>query len=153
MDPLRLAVLVLHISAAALVFGGATGIVRSLKTNLELGGEAFKLATGGAARQSRIVAMSSIVTLASGLGLIFMAGGFGAVPLNFHIALAIMLGAIVVSSVTVGPSVMKLSGLALAENVDKDASLKLIKRIAMGTGILHLLWLIMLTLMFVRIYK
>lgn len=153
MDPLRLVVLLVHISAAALLFGGGIGIVRNLKATLELSRDAFKLATADAVRRGNLMGLGSILTLATGLGLMFMAGGFAAVPLNFHMALAIMLGAIVVSSVIVRPSVMKLSGLALAENVDKEACLKLTKRLAMGTGILHLLWFAMLTLMFLRIYK
>lgn len=153
MDPLRVIVLVLHISAAALLFGGATGIVRNLKATLELGRDAFKLATLDAAKRGRLMGMSSIATLATGLSLIFMAGGFAVVPLNFHIALGIMLGAIGISAVIVRPSVTKLASLALAEKLDKGASLKLIQRLAMGTGILHLLWLVTLTLMFVRIYK
>lgn len=153
MDPLRVIVLVLHVTAAALLFGGGTGIVRNLKTTLELGKEVFKLATADAARRSRLVGMSSLLTLATGLALIFMTGGFAQVSLNFHIALAVMLAAIVVSSVLVRPSVMKLAGLAQAENIDKDAARSLIKRLAMGIGIVHLLWLITLTLMFVRIYK
>jgi hypothetical protein len=153
MDPLRIFVLVLHISAAAILFGGPLGTVRSLKAHLELSRDAFKLATSEAARRGRLMGMSSIVTLLTGLALIFLAGGFAQVPLNYHMALGILLGAIAISSVLVRPTVTKLAGLAQAENLDKDAALQLIKRLAMGTGILHLLWVITLVLMFVRIYK
>lgn len=153
MDPLKVAVLVLHVSAAAILFGGPLGTVRNLKASLELGRDAFKLATSEAARRGRLLGMSSLLTLATGVALIFMAGGFGTVPLNFHIALGILLGAIVVSSAVVRPTVTKLVETAAADSLNQDAALKLIKRLAMGTGILHLLWLVTLILMFVRIYK
>lgn len=153
MDPLRIIVLVLHISAAAFLIGVPTGTVRNLKANLQLGKDAFKQATEDASRRGKLAGMSSLLTLATGLTLIFMAGGFGSVPLNFHMALTLMLVAIVLSAVLIRPTITKLAQLALVEPIDKGAALGLTKRIAMGTGILHLLWLIMLTLMFVRIYK
>ncbi len=153
MDPLRIVLLVLHISAAALLMGLPMGIVRNIKANLEIGPAAFKQATTDAARRGTLASVGSLVTLASGITLIFLAGGFGSVPLNFHIALTLMLVAIVISSVLVRPTVTRLAQVSLKEPIDKEAALGLVKRIAMGTGILHMLWLVMLTLMFVRIYK
>jgi hypothetical protein len=51
------------------------------------------------------------------------------------------------------PNTMKLGKLARAETLDKSAALPGIKKLAMGQGILHLLWFATLALMFVRIYK
>lgn len=153
MDHLRIFVLVLHVSAAAILFGGSLGTVRSLKAGLELSRDAFKLTTSEAARRGRIMGMSSLLTFATGLVLIFMMGGFARVPVNFHMALGIFLGAIALSSILLRPTVTKLADLAQAETTDKDAARKLIARLAMGTGLVHLLWIVTLALMFTRIYK
>lgn len=153
MDPLRITVLILHISSAALLLGVPLGIVRNLKANLELGKDAFRVATVDASRRGQLTGISALLTLATGLALIFMSGGFGAVPLNFHMALTAMLVALVVAAVLIRPATTKLAQIAVKETLDRQGALALTKRLAMGTGILHLLWLIMLTLMLVRIYK
>ena len=153
MEPLRLTVLVLHISTAALLLGAPTGLTRNLKASLEAGKAAFNQAAQDAARRGSIVGGSAVLTLLTGLALIFLAGGFGRVPLNFHVALLIMLVALVVVAVLVRAPITQIVRLAEVETLDKDAALKHIKKQAMGTGILHLLWLVNLILMLVHFYR
>lgn len=153
METLRIIVLVIHVSAAAILVGASAGLVRNLKRTLDLGAAAFLVAAEDCARRAKLMGMSSILTIATGLGLIFMLGGFARAPINFHIALALMLGAIGFSSVFMRPRAMKLLSVAKTEPFDKDLALGTIKKMAMGQGILHLLWVTTLTLMFVRIYR
>jgi hypothetical protein len=135
------------------LIGANTGLVRNLKRTLDLGKDAFVVATEDGAKRARLIGMCSLATIATGLVLIFMIGGFARAPINFHIALATMLVAITFSSVFMRPQMMKLVGLGKAESLDPSAALAHIKKLAMGQGILHLLWVATLTLMFVRIYK
>lgn len=153
METLRIILIILHVSSAAVLVGANTGLVRNLKRTLELNKDAFVVATEDGAKRARLMGMCSLATLVTGLILIFMIGGFARAPLNFHIALAIMLGAIAFSSVFMRPNMMKLVKLGKADAIDSKSALPLIKKLAMGQGILHLLWVTMLTLMFVRIYK
>jgi hypothetical protein len=82
-----------------------------------------------------------------------MIGGFKAAPLNFHMALGVMLFAIAFSASFMRPNTMKLVKLAQGATVDHDAARACIKKLAMGQGILHLLWVVTLSLMFVRFYR
>jgi hypothetical protein len=153
MEPLRLIVLVLHISAAALLLGAPTGLTRNLKASLDAGKAAFGQAAQDAARRGKVAGGSAVLTLLTGLALIFIAGGFGRVPFNFHIALLVMLVAFAVVGALVRPSITKIVALSNMETLDKDAALQLIKKQAMGTGIVHLLWLVNLVLMLVHFYR
>jgi high-affinity Fe2+/Pb2+ permease len=152
MATLRIILLVLHVAAAAVLVGASAGLIRNLKRNLELGGQSFVLATEDLKKRSGLMGMCSLTTLATGLCLIFMMGGFAVAPKNFHIALLLLLVALIFSATFMRPRGVKLGALAKKEPLDKEGAMALIKKLAMGQGILHLLWLCTLTLMFVRMY-
>lgn len=152
---LRILLLLLHISSAAVVFAGPLGMTRNLRANLEIGGKALELAARDAARRAAFVGLGAIGTLATGVALIFLMGGFAVAPLNFHMALGLMFLALFVGLVVVRPqvqSIVKRTTNASAP-ADSEAIRSAIRRIAMGQGIQHLLWLGMLTLMFYRITR
>lgn len=153
MEALRIILLVVHVTAAALLLGAPVGVARTIKSSLDSSKSAFESAARDGARRAAIASGGSLIVLLTGIALIFTVGGFARAPINFHMALGIMLVALVVSAVIVRPMGTKLVDLAKAETIDKDAARSLIKRQAMGVGILHLLWLSMLTLMFVRMYR
>lgn len=153
MDPVRIALLVLHISAAAILIGASAGLVRNLKKTLEAGKAAFVIATEDAARRAKLMGICSLVTIGTGLCLIFLMGGFAVAPLNFHMALGIMLVAVLFSALFMRPATVKLVKLAQAEPFDPSGARSQIKKLAMGQGILHLLWVVTLVLMLVRIYR
>ena len=97
--------------------------------------------------------MSALATLWTGLSLIFVIGGFKAAPLNIHIALALMLGAVAISVTIMRPNMGRLVALSSAPHLDTSTVKRHIKKLAMGQGLLHLLWLCILVLMLVRIEK
>jgi len=145
--------LVIHISAAALALGTSTGLLRLLRRGLQAGQGTFALAVEDAARRGKIMGMSGMATLWTGLSLIFVIGGFKAAPLNIHIALTLMLGAVAISLSIMRPNLGRLVVLSSAPSLDAAAVKRHIKKLAMGQGILHLLWLCILVLMLVRIEK
>lgn len=145
--------LVVHISAAAITLGASTGLLRHLRRALETSQQAFALAAEDAARRGKIMGLTGFVVLQTGLVLIFVKGGFKAVPLNIHMALAIMLGAIALSITVMRPTSARLVELSKAETLEKVGITRLLKKLAMGQGILHLSWLTILVLMLVRIEK
>ena len=142
--------LVIHISAAALALGGSAGLLRHLRGALAVNVQAFQLATEDTVRRTKLMFLSGLVILATGLALIFVRGGFGAVPVQIHIALLIMLVWIAVSASLLRPTVAQLAELGRASQLDSQAIGKKFKRLAMSQGILHGCWLIMLVLMIYR---
>jgi len=147
---LRLVLLLVHISAAAMLFGAPMGLVGSVKRALAAGDEALKLAATDAQRRGKLAGIGSMLTLLTGLALIFNAGGFGAVSTNYHAALAVMLGAIGFSAGVMRPSTAGLVAAASAVPVDRSGAQAAVKRLAMGSGVLHSLWLVTLFLMLYR---
>jgi hypothetical protein len=150
MEYFKVLVLIVHISAAAVLFGVPLGLTRMVRGALAKGSETFKLAAQEAAFKGKLAGMSSMVTLMSGLGLIFLAGGFAIVPKNFHAALALMLGAFAVSITVMRPNIARLVEASLKEPIDESSARAAVAKLGMGTGILHALWIVILGLMFVR---
>ena len=144
----KIILVVFHISFAALIFGASLGLVGSCRRSLAHGKGAFRHAAAEAARRAKITGISGIMTFVTGLGLIFMVGGFGAITPNYHIAMTVMIGAIAVNLLMVKPAVKGVVVLSQAEAFDADAAGGAVKKIAMPLGILHLLWFSILALMY-----
>ena len=147
----KLVVLVLHIASAAVIFGSSMGAARSLRAGLAAGPKAFGVVSAGAARRGSLSLVASLVTLLTGVVLIFMAGGFGAVKPNFHAALTLMMVAIGLSAFFSAPRIKKLVQLSKSEAPDTTAATALIKQVGMGVGISHALWIVILVLMLYRL--
>jgi hypothetical protein len=146
----RVVLLVLHVASATLLFAAPLGLPRVLRNGLRLGDEPFRVAVDEALKRSRMAQIGSLLTLLTGVALIFNAGGFGRVSPNFHAALGLMLLAIAFSAAWMGPNTGKLVQSSQPTPVDKGGAEGAIKKLAMGAGVLHTLWFILLVLMFVR---
>jgi|GEM_PF-576416 len=153
MYALRIGLLVLHITSAALLFGGVLGVPRLVKNTLALGQAAFQVAAKEARRRGTLTGIGALATLWTGVGLIFLMGGFGQAPLNFHIALTLMFVAIGSNLIFIRPSIGKLIVESDKPQFDPNVVARALKKISMGQGILHLIWITNLALMFHRIYK
>lgn len=141
------AVLFAHIAFAAALFGAPLGMVRNIKNSLAAGPQAFKAAAADAQVRAKVAGASSVLTLLTGVGLIFVKGGFSGVSKSYHISLTLMLVLVVVGVALLRPTVDKIAAAADAATIDAAAAGKLVKRLAMGTGIVHLLWAVLLFLM------
>jgi hypothetical protein len=153
MDLLRNLILFVHISAAAVLVGANTGTVRNLRRTKELGRDVFLIAAEDAVLRGKILGICSVMTLMTGVMLILKMGGMAAAPINYHIALGLMLIAVAVSALIMRPTGAKLLILAKSEQFQAKMVPPLTKKLAMGQGILHLLWAIILLLMIFRIYR
>ena len=85
-----------------------------------------------------MLGMFAVLTLAFGLGAFFVGGGFSVYGMPYHTSLLLILVLVGVQFGLVRPG-----GNALRAG---DAGGQ--KRVAMGTGVGHLLWLVILVLMF-----
>jgi hypothetical protein len=153
MYALRIGLLVIHIAAAAFLFGGMLGMPRLIRKSLDLGTETLKMACLEAKKRAVMSALASIATLWTGVGLIFLMGGFKVAPINFHMALGLMLGAVAINLTLMRPTVKSLVQESAKPEPARGTIESLLKRVSMAQGILHLLWIINLILMFHRIYS
>jgi hypothetical protein len=153
MYALRIGLLVIHITAAAILFGGMLGVPRLVRQSLDLGTDTLRMACAEAKKRAGLSAIASIATLWTGVGLIFLMGGFKVAPLNFHMALGLMLGAVTLNLTFMRPAVKSVVLESAKPEPARQAIEGALKRISMAQGILHLLWITNLILMFHRISK
>jgi len=143
---------VLHITCAALWFGAPLGLVRLLKDGLAGGPDAFRMSTAVGARRGAVTGIAGVLTLLTGLAIVFHMGGFGSVAPQIHGAIAI---AVVMLGISVGllkPMGARLSAIAEKGLDDEgraqaEAILKKMGPISHG---IHGLWLLLLVLMYWR---
>lgn len=140
---------VFHVVFGALWFGGPLLVGSIVKSAAPHGRAAFHAATTVAARAGTLAVVGNLGALATGVGLIFMKyGGMKGLPVRFHIALGLSLvGAAVVLGL-LKPTLGKLVSASAADGYDPSAARPSVKRLAMATGINHLVWLVCLVLMF-----
>lgn len=141
------ALLFLHISFAATLLGAPLGLGRNLKAALAAGAEAFQVAAKDAQVRGSVTAVSALVNFLTGVGLIVYKGGFAVVPKSYHISMGLMLIAMAVVFALLMPTIKKIAALAQSKPSDADAARKLFKRLAMSSGIVQLLWAVLLWLM------
>ncbi len=145
-----IALVCVHISFAALILGVSVTLSGELRRALSAGHLAFRQTALSAARKAMLTLISTGMTFATGLGLIFYRGGFGVVTKNYHIAMTLMLVSLVVVALIVKPATAKAVAASAGETLDENAARSSFKKVAMGVGILHTMWLGSLVLMFYR---
>jgi hypothetical protein len=148
---MKTVVLVVHIAAASVVLGASLGWGRLLRQAAEAGQAAARVAIADVARRMVLVRITSMMTLFTGVALIFISGGFAVVPKNYHIALTLMLAGVGWVFLGVVPKVKGLAKLAAAPEFDREKFAGSVGKVGMATGIVHALWLSLLVLMFVRV--
>jgi len=146
---LYLSLRLVHIGCMALWIGAiffCSGDVRrtlaSPEGNLDLLRERMS-------RSLKISASAGGLTVLSGIGLIVVLGGMGAVPVPIHIGLTVGFVMLGVGGGVVGRS-WKAIDAALAAGGSRESVAPLVKRLAVGNGIFHGLWLLTLVLMVFR---
>lgn len=148
---LKLVLLTIHITAAAIIFAAPLGTIGSLKRALAGAGDsALKTSAKDAAVRSQLAYLGAIVTLVTGVVLIFVSGGFGVVGPRFHAALTLMVVAIGFRLAFIKPNGKKLAAAAAASPADRGGFAEALKNIRLGTGVQHAVWLIILVLMLAK---
>lgn len=128
---------ILHIITAAAWFGLALPLGRRARVIAGGGPEAPPLAEEGA-RIVRLLGIFSLLTFAFSLVAFLTGGGFAGYGPQYHTSLLLIVALVGVTYGLIRPGWNALRA--------GDASGK--KRVAMGTGIGHTLWLVILVLMF-----
>lgn len=146
MAHLKILVLIVHVAAAAVVLGASLGWGSALRKASEAGAQAWEVVLADVFRRLALVRATALMTLFTGVGLIFLSGGFKVVPMTFHIALTLMIVAVGWTMFFVAPAVNALKKV----QIGTPSSPINLGKVAMGTGVLHAVWLVLLVLMFVR---
>jgi len=148
---MKTVILIVHIAAAAMILGASLGWGRFLRQAAEAGQAAARVAIEDVSRRLLLVRVGSMMTLFTGIALIFVSGGFAIVPKNYHIALTVMLAGVGWVFLGVVPKVKALGQVASASEFDRATFGRKVGKLGMATGIVHGLWLVLSVLMFVRL--
>lgn len=132
---------ILHIVTAAAYFG--MGLLLARQARAFAVERTASLGEIGL-RAARLMTMFAVLTFVFGLVAFLTGGGFAFYPPQFHISLTVILVLIAVHIFLVQGSWKKLAA-AVSGGTDATSPAK---RVAMGVGIAHLIWLILLVLMF-----
>ena len=100
-------------------------------------------------RATRFAAISGLMTIVTGICLIFALGGFGSVPPTIHTGILMGLAMLGVGVGMIGGSWKKIVA-GLDAGASPDSLLPLAKKMTMGMMVFHLLWLVTLGLMVFR---
>jgi uncharacterized membrane protein len=139
------ALIALHVLSMAVWLGAALTIAGDVRRTISRGKPHTDILAARIERSLGINAVAATFTLLSGLGLVFAKGGFGAISPMVHAGFALALVVFATELLGLRPTVAKL-GQTLANGEAKDLK-SMQGRIAMFTGIGHLLKLVILVLM------
>lgn len=137
---------ILHIVTAAAWFGLGLRLAAQARLVLNLDRSAATAVATDIGRSVRLMGVFSVLTLVFALVAFFIGGGFAAYGPVYHTSILLILILIGVQYGLIGRAWSTLeAGLSSPTAGDAEQHRK---RIAMGTGIGHLIWLVLLVLMF-----
>lgn len=137
----------LHILTAAAWLGLGLRVAGRARTVIELGGEAgAALAEDGRSSVWQMT-LFIVLTLVFSIGAFIAGGHFGTYGPQYHTALLLILLLTADQLFVIRPGWNALQEAVGGSSLDSDAAESARKKIAIGTGVGHLLWLIMLVLM------
>jgi hypothetical protein len=139
------ALLVLHMLGMALWFAAALTITSDIRRTIARGKPHTDVLEVRVTRSLNVSAVGALVTIASGLGLIFVRGGFGAVSPRIHVGFTLALVTLAIEVFLLRDKLTKI-GAALESGATRELS-GMAKRISMYAGITHALKLTILILM------
>ena len=136
--PLHVVLVLLHIIAVTVWFGLSLRLQFQAKAlTVSETGAAETIRTGGD-RTVQVMSVAIILFYALAVANFFVGGGFSAYGPVYHTSLLLGLGLVLVQVLLIQPAWGRLAGGQPAQA----------KRVSMGIGVGHLLWLVILVLMF-----
>ncbi|GIV62197.1 hypothetical protein GQ464_016620 [Rhodocaloribacter litoris] len=135
----------LHIVAAAAWFGLGLRLNAQARLVVRLGGEPGHTAAEDLLRTVRQLRLFLVLTLLFALGAFFAGGGFRVYGPVYHTSLLLLVVLLLLHTFLVQPAARGLLGAVARE--DGEAFTRHQKKLSMGTGLGHLLWLVVLILM------
>ena len=140
---LHVLLIVLHVITAAAWFGMAIRLVGQARLVQQLDASPGTLVANDGARAVRLMGIFALLTFVFSMGVLFLGGGYVG-QAQYHIASLLIVILVAVQYVLIAPAWKGFShAAALGDNTDKYR-----KRLAMGIGTGHLLWLTLVILMF-----
>jgi hypothetical protein len=142
---------ILHVMFSMTWFGSTLTLPRTLRQIAACDPACAKAQVAGLQRSGTMAAGAGFLVLLSGVGLAFMfPGGFGSLPVRYHIALGLTLAWNILGGVGVGPTLRKFAeGVGAGHNAEQLKPL--VKQASMLGGIMHMLFTLVLVLMLWRI--
>lgn len=140
----------IHILSASVWFGAGLGVPGDIRRTIERGRPHTDLLPDRVRRAGKMTMGAGLLTLLTGLGLIFNLGGFANVRPNVHAGFGLTLVLLVFGFGVTLPTWKRIAAILSAEGGDLGEARRLAGRFAMFQGIEHLLWLVVLVLMVFR---
>ena len=138
-----------HIGLASVYFGSNWLVSRDIRRSLQLGKPLLEYLVERVDHLERIVIPTGLLTFVTGLGLIFLAGGFAAVPWRIHVSLVLMFLLFIVGSLLASPTWRKIS-LIITNDGDLNSAGNLGKKFSDYLAIEHVLRIVILILMVIH---
>lgn len=145
---LKYVFVILHIITAAGWFGLGLRLSTRARTILELDGSAAKALADDGARSVYFMSIFIVLTAVFSIVAFLLGGGFAGYGPQYHTSLLLILIMVGAQFFIIRSGWSALQDAVSGSSMNTDNAESARKRIAMGTGVGHLLWLIILVLMF-----
>jgi hypothetical protein len=139
---------ILHIITAAAWFGLGLRLAGRARSVLAMEASVAKALVNDAQRSVYLMNIFIVLTLVFSLGAFFLGGGFAVYSPAYHTSLLLILFIILDQFLLIRPGWNGLQAALAGPSGTEEAADGFRKRIAMGVGVGHLMWLIILVLMF-----
>ncbi len=139
-----------HILCATIWLGSGLTIAGDVRRTIAQGRPHTDLLIPRVNRQGKTAGIFGMLTVLSGINMVFTMGGFGNVGHNIHAGLGLSLLIFAVSLGLSMPTWRRIRAILGTEAGDLGEARKLAGRLGMFTGIEHLLWLVVLVLMVMK---
>lgn len=149
MELLKWILVVLHIITAAAWFGLGLRLAAWARKTVELSGDAARVMANDGQRSVKLMTVFVVLTAVFSIAAFVVGGAFARYGPAYHTSLLLIILLVLDQILVIRPSWNTLvtavsSGGPSAPEIMASAK----KRVTIGTGIGHLLWLVMLILMF-----
>ncbi len=144
---IKLIFVILHVITAAAWFGLALRVASTGRLLIQVETSSARSVAAYGAQTIKLMGIFALLTFGFALGAFLFGGAFGAYGAPYHTSLLLFLILVVVQYTLISPSWKKMQHARLEGDV-AGAPEQHRKKLSMGIGICHTLWLIVLILMF-----
>jgi uncharacterized membrane protein len=137
---------IVHIAAASVWIGGGLSAAPDIRRTLSLGEPHSAELMPRLRGVAKLMNLSALLTLVSGLAIVFAVGGFARVPHRIHAGLALTLLAIIVGRWMIRPVIGDIAQ-ATRTPVAREQLDRIVTRFRVAVGVEHALRLAVLVLM------
>jgi hypothetical protein len=145
---LHLTLIILHIATAAAWFGLGLRIAGRARSIIETNGPARVALAEDGARSVWLMNVFMVLTLVFSVAAFVVGGHFNTYGPAYHSALTFIVILTLIQFFVIRPGWGTLQANADPDAGDADAAASATSKVAIGTGVGHLLWLVLLGLMF-----